>query len=156
MFAGRALGDALAWAAAEHGMRVLHAVTVREGEVDVLGSASLAGPPQFLVITADDRGWHADPDALPPEVHLGSAPGEEAFDAADLAPDVLSRLLADARRQDARPRLECADVTAVIDRPLGLRREVTVRVAVEDDLSSATWWGTADGRLLFVDQRVEV
>ncbi|PZA20881.1 hypothetical protein DMO24_13195 [Modestobacter versicolor] len=158
MFAGRALGDALAWAAAEHGLTTLYSVTVGEQEVGVLGSALPGGPLSFLVVTAVPGGWQGRVDALPAEVDLGTgaAIADDAFRAGDLAPDVLSRLLDDARRQDARPRVDGADLTAVIDRPRGLRPDVTVRVAADDEWVSATWWGTADGRLLFVDQRAEV
>ena len=158
MFSGRALGDALEWVAREHGLHTFYSVTVTEAEADVLGSAVPGGPLTFVVVTAGPGGWEGQLDALPAEVDLGSggALTDDAFTAADLAPDVLSRLLDDVRRQEARPRLAGADVAAVIDRPHGLRSEVTVRVAADDDLTSATWWGSADGRLLFVDQRAEI
>lgn len=158
LFAGRALGDALAWAAAEHGVRTLYSVTVTEGAVDLLGSTFPGGPPVFLAITPVPGGWQGESDGLPAEVDPGAGAGlvQDAFTAGDLAPDVLSRLVEDARRQEAFPRVEDADLAAVIDRPHGLRDEVTVRVAADDDLTSATWWGTADGRLLFVDRRAEV
>jgi len=158
MFAGQALGDALTWAAREHGLRTLYSVTVTEGEVDLLGSSVPGGPPVFLAITPMPGGWAGDSDGVPPEVDPAAGAGlrQDAFTAGDLAPDVLSRLLEDAHRQDARPRVADADLAAVIDRPHGLRSDVTVRVAADGDLVSATWWGTADGRLLFVDQRAEI
>lgn len=158
LFAGRALGDALAWAEREHGVRTLYSVTVTEGVVDLLGSTFPGGPPVFLAITPVPGGWHGDSDGLPPEVDPGAGAGlvQDAFTAADLVPDVLSRLVQDARRQEVSPRVDDADLAAVIDRPHGLRDEVTVRVAADDALTSATWWGTADGRLLFVDRRAEV
>jgi len=158
MFAGRALGDALAWVAREHGLHALYSVTVTEEEVDVLGSSVPGGPVTFLAITAGPGGWAADSDVLPGETDLGTGAGmvHDVFTAADLAPDVLSRLLDEARRRDVRPRVADADLAAVIDRPHGLRPDVTVRVAADDELTSATWWGTAEGRLLFSDQRAEI
>lgn len=145
-FAGRRLGDALAWLAAEHAVTVLERVGVTEDAVAVLAP----GPqgPRLAEVTAAGAGFAVEFVDVPVgEPYAGSG----RFQARDVAPDVLPRALERARREHPATWTTVADAEAVLLRPDRLRDDVTVQLhngALEG--ADQVLWASAAGDVLYV------
>ncbi|SCX37528.1 hypothetical protein SAMN03159343_0126 [Klenkia marina] len=149
-FAGRRLGDALAWLAAEHAISTLERVGVTEDDLVVL----FPGPqgPRLAVVHEAGSGFEvgfvdepADPRAL-----LG---GTGRFQARDLAPDVLPRVLERARRDHPDTWTHVQDPEAVLHRPDRLRDDVTVQLHNGAPTGAdQTVWASGSGDLLYVQE----
>lgn len=155
-FVGRRLGDALAWLAQEHGVSTLVSVEITEESLLVtdlgprghrISAVELAGG-GFTVDTAD----------LEPEPGAGRGAGSDTsgrFQARDLAPDVLDRVLQRAGRAHPATWTDVAEPTARIEHPDRLRGEVTVQlVNGATGFEDETLWASAAGDLLYLQRAV--
>lgn len=146
--AGRRLGDALAWLAAEHAVTVLERVGVTEDSLAVLAP----GPQGPRLAGVTERGGRF-------EVEFVDLPADEQFTtsgrftARDVAPDVLPRALERARREHPATWTEVTDAEAVLLRPDRLRDDVTVQLH-NGSLTGLdqTLWASASGDVLFVQE----
>lgn len=151
-FVGRRLGDALAWLAQQHGVGTLESVQVTEDTVLVTD----LGPRgrRISAVEFADGAFTVDTADIEPEPGAGLDTSGR-FQARDLAPDVLDRVLQRAARTHPATWTDVTEPTARIEQPDRLRGEVTVQlVNGAAGFEDATLWASAAGDLLYLQRTV--